>query len=104
LITGEARSRAKPGLPSGASHSKLGAGADRDANLDAALQGLVRREKYASARIVSFRIARELEQPLHSLDRHTAMLDRFEEREIRQVAAELRRDRQAILSALQRLS
>ena len=74
-------------------------------NLDTATQGLVRQEKYASVLVVSFRIARELEEPLCNLERSIAMLDRLAEREpgIRQVADSLRRDRQAILNILERL-
>ena len=77
--------------------------------LDTAMQGLVRQEKYASALIVSFRIARELDEPLRNLGRHIATLERLaqlaqEEPEFRQVLAGLRRDRQAILSAVRRLA
>lgn len=74
--------------------------------LDPALQGLVRHEKYASALIISLRIARELEAPLGNLERRIAALDRLAEREpeIRRLAAGLRRDRRAILRVIDRLA
>ncbi len=76
-----------------------------DRKLDSATRGLVRREKYSSAMIVAFRIARELEGPLRELDRHIARLDRWAEREpaIRRVVESLRQDRKAIVNAIRRL-
>lgn len=84
--------------------SKLG-GDIVERKLDAATQRLVRQEKFASALIISARIARELKQPLDDLEWHIAMLEQLVEREpeIRQVLAGLRQDRQAIVSAVQRL-
>lgn len=74
--------------------------------LDSAMLQFVRLEKYSSALIVSMRIAMELEEPLRDLGRQIALLDRYAERdpEIRRLAANLRRDREAILSSVQHLA
>ncbi len=74
--------------------------------LDTAMERLVRQEKYTSAVMVSFRIARELEGPLRSLEQHIAELDRLAgwQPEILQVVASLRQDRDAVLRAIQRLA
>jgi len=73
--------------------------------LTSATQAIVRREKYASALIMSLRIARELEGPMRDLQRHISMLDRLalQEPEISHVAAGLRQDRGEILRAIERL-
>lgn len=76
-----------------------------DRKLEHAIQRLVRREKYASARIVSLRVTRELEGPLRNLEIHIAALERVGEGdpEVRELVAALRRDRRAVIAAIERL-
>ena len=71
--------------------------------LDAAPQGVVRREKHASARIIVIRIIRDLARPLASLDRHIAALAPLAvgNSEIARIVVSLQRDRDRILRAIQ---
>lgn len=66
---------------------------------------MVRAEKQASASAVVFRIVRELEAPLRSMDRHTAYLEGLSanDPELRRVEEEIREDRRHVLDALRRL-
>ncbi len=76
-----------------------------DRKLDMAIQRLVRHEKYASALMVSFRIVHELKEPLRNLDRHIAMVESldFRDERVQSLAVQLRRNRPAIMNAIQRL-
>lgn len=73
--------------------------------LDAAMEALVRQEKYSSALIMSLRIFHDLEKPLRDLERHIDDLERLAAREpeVSRLVSSLRRDRRAILRAIRRL-
>jgi HAMP domain-containing protein len=73
--------------------------------LSAVIQKLVRVEKQASAAVVAYRVARDLKEPLHSLDRHIIYLEGLEDRDedYRRVVLSVRQDRECIVTAIRRL-
>lgn len=66
----------------------------------------VRAEKLTSASVVAYRAVRELEEPLHALERHVVYLEGLsgDDSELRRLGNDFRRDRLQVLAALRRLS
>ena len=70
------------------------------------VQRLVRAEKYATASVMAFRIAREMGEPLGSLKLHILFLEGLaeEDEEIMRLGNTLRVDRQKVVDVIRRLN